>query len=88
MTKYVIFRKHDAPAAPTNGTASVRVLGGYELIGEHEGSNPQAAVRAAILAMPEADRAKASTETFAATAASAWNVLSPKVDTKTTVTFA
>lgn len=82
MTTYEIFRKHEELTA--SGKSSVR----YEPIGAHDGSNTQAAVRAAILAMPEADRAKASTETFAATAASAWNVLSPKVDTKTTVTFA
>jgi len=87
MSKYVILRKHDTPKTPENGAASVRVIGGYELLGEYEGANSQAAVRAAILAMPDDARAKASTETFAATPSSTWSLYAPKVDVKTTVSF-
>jgi len=62
-------------------------LGEWTELGEYGASNPQGAIRAAVLDMNEADREKAPKETFAATASSGWNVHVPKVNVKTTVSF-
>lgn len=88
MTKYVIFRKHNTPKTPENGSAGVRVIGGYERIGEHDGNDAKGAIKAAVLAMNPADQAKAATETFAAAPIAYWREESPKVETTTVVSFA
>ena len=88
MTTYVIFRKHNTPKVPENGSAGVRVLGGYERVGECDGNTPKAAIKAAVLAMTPELQTKAGTETFGATPAGSWYEHSPNVTTETKVSFA
>lgn len=88
MTTYVVFRKHTTPKVPENGSAGVRVIGGYERIGEYDGNDAKGAIKAAILAMNPADQAKAATETFGTSPAAYWREESPKVETTTVVSFA
>lgn len=88
MTTYLVLRKHDTPKAIENGASSVRVLGGYELVGQFDAHDAKGAVKQAILAMTADEQKAAASETFAATPAASWREVSPKVETTTVVSFA
>ena len=89
MTKYQVFRKVESVVQP-GGTPAERDITATSFVpvGEFEGNDAKAAVKAAILAMPEKQRAEASTQTFAACASSSWQLLTPTVNVETTVSFA
>lgn len=88
MTRYKVLRKHDAPKAETNGTSSVRVLGGYEIIGTYDAHTAKAAIQQAVLAMTDAQRKEADGATFAATPDGSWTELTVGVAVETKVTVA
>lgn len=88
MTKYKVLRKHDAPKTPENGSVSVRVLGGYEILGVFEAHTAKAAIQQAVLAMTDTQRNAADGATFAATPDGSWTEMTVGVAVETKVTVA
>jgi len=81
MTKYRVFKN---VTELVSGVSS----GEWSEIGDYTANDAKGAVKAAVLAMPADQQAKAGSETFAATPAGSWHEVSPKVDTTTVVSFA
>jgi len=81
-TTYKVFRNVSELIDGTTGD------GEWSEVGTYDGNTHEAAVRAAIHAMPADRQAKASEETFAATPVSKWHEVSPNVTTETKVSFA
>jgi len=82
VTKFKVYRN---VSELIDGTTS---NGEWSEVGEYDGADHKAAVRAAIHAMPADRQAKASEETFGATPVSKWHEVSPNVTTETKVSFA
>ena len=88
MTTYKVLRKHDAPKAPENGASTVRVLGGYEILGVFDAHTAKAAIQQAVLGMTDGQRKEADGARFAATPDGSWTELTVGVAVETKVTVA